>query len=76
MSPTPPRGKRRRTEESDTEGSGTVAEAGRDAGNTKANTSIPRPQPMSEDVNGNPESMDEAGESTCFNTLGGLSKQY
>ncbi|PTB65124.1 hypothetical protein BBK36DRAFT_1121418 [Trichoderma citrinoviride] len=60
MSPTPPRGKRRRTEESDTEGSGTVADAGRDAGNTKANTSIPRPQPMSEDVNGNPESMDEA----------------
>ncbi|KAL7815643.1 hypothetical protein V8C26DRAFT_402277 [Trichoderma gracile] len=60
MSQTPPRGKRRRTQESDTEGGGTVAEARRDAGNTKANTNHPRKQPASEDVNGNPESMDDA----------------
>jgi hypothetical protein len=65
MSQTPPRGKRRRTQESDTEGSGLVAEAGRDAGDTKANKNSPRKQPASEDVNGNPEPMDDAGELCC-----------
>ncbi|KAL7946946.1 hypothetical protein V8C42DRAFT_319230 [Trichoderma barbatum] len=52
MSQTPPRGKRRRTEESDTEGSGSVAEVG------KANTA--RPQPISKGVNGELEPMSDA----------------
>ncbi|KAL6859363.1 hypothetical protein J3F83DRAFT_749921 [Trichoderma novae-zelandiae] len=60
MSQTPPRGKRRRTEEPDTDGSGTVAEAGKDAGHTRANSHNALSQPVSVDVNGNSESMDDA----------------
>ncbi|EHK19735.1 uncharacterized protein TRIVIDRAFT_46785 [Trichoderma virens Gv29-8] len=52
MSQTPPRGKKRRTEDSDTEGSGSVVEVGK--------TIIAKPQPRSEDVNGNPEPMGDA----------------
>ena len=56
MSETPPRGKRRRTEESDTEGSGSVIEAGKSI--------TAKPLPISEDTNGRPEPMTDAGESS------------
>lgn len=56
MSETPPRGKRRRTEESDTEGSGSVIEVGRSI--------TAKPPPVSEDTNGRPEPMTDAGESS------------
>ncbi|KAL6802707.1 hypothetical protein GGI42DRAFT_31286 [Trichoderma sp. SZMC 28013] len=52
MSETPPRGKRRRTEESDTEGSGSVIEVGRSI--------TAKPPPVSEDTNGRPEPMTDA----------------
>lgn len=69
MSKTPPRGKRRRTQDPDTEGSGTVGEPGQDVGNTNAKASHPRPKPVSEDVNGNPEPMDDAGELSCSKAI-------
>ncbi|KAL7789156.1 hypothetical protein V8C37DRAFT_386864 [Trichoderma ceciliae] len=53
MSPTPSRGKRRRTEDSDTEGSGSVLDGARKA-------DVTQPQPVSEGVNGQPEPMTDA----------------
>jgi hypothetical protein len=58
MSPTSLRGKRRRTEESDTEGSGSGLEVAGKA-------DVIRPRPVSEDVNGQPEPMSDAGESSA-----------